>query len=157
MSIKVENLTESDIRRFKREIEGYQKNKKIFLILGFVFAGLTLTLLLLAVLFGVFAGLAGAQMDDYFSYEYFGAFLTLAISTASFASTFFLVTIAMFVLRGVLFQKKTENRLNAIEDYEEYQKKLKEHPEIAHKPEETKNLKANPPVDENGFEISPEK
>ena len=154
MSIKVENLTESDIRKFKREIEGYQKSKRIFLILGFVFLGLTLFLLLLAVLFGVFTGLAAAEVSDYFSYEKFYLFFTLAITTASFASTFFLVTIAMFILRGVLFQKKTENRLNAIEDYEEYQKNRPLQSQIETKPE-PKALPNEPPVDENGFEIPP--
>ena len=156
MSIKVENLTDSDIRKFKREIEGYQKSKKIFLILGFVFMALTIILLIGAILFGIFAAHAGSEADDYFSFEYFYLFFTLTISTASVASTFFVVTIVMFILRGVLFQKKTENRLNAIDDYEEYKAKIKEHPELAHQPEQPKAIRNEPPVDENGFEIPPE-
>ena len=128
MSIEIEKLTERDIRKFKREIEGYEKSKKVFLILGFVFMGLTIVLLGLAIMFGIFAGISGSKMSDVFSYEYFVAFLALCITTAEFGSTFFLVTILMFILRAVLFQKKTENRLNAIEDYEEYQASLKKLP-----------------------------
>ena len=160
MSIQVEKLTDSDIRRFKREIEGYNKSKKIFLILGFVFMALTILLLLGAVLFGIFTWLAGSKVSDYFSYEIFGLMFSLTITTASFASTFFLVTIIMFILRAVLFQKKTENRLNAIEDYEEYQKKIQEYPELAVQPQPQLEVKppkpSELPVDENGFEIPPE-
>ena len=32
------------------------------------------------------------------------------------------IMVVMFILRGVLFQRKTENRLAAIEEYEEYKK-----------------------------------
>ena len=132
MVIQIEKLTEIDIRKFKREIEGYEKSKKIFLVLGFVFMGLTIVLLVGAILFGIFAAKAGSKMDDFFSYEYFGAFLALCVTTASFASTFFLVTLIMFILRAVLFAKKIENRLTAIEEYEIYQKgnSKKESPEV---------------------------
>ena len=125
MGIEIEKLTERDIRKFKREIEGYEKSKKVFLILGFVFMALTILLLGLAVMFGIFAGIAGKEMNDFFSYEYFGLYVSLCVTSASFASTMFLVTLIMFILRAVLFQKKTENRLNAIEDYDEYQASLK--------------------------------
>ena len=122
MSIEIEKLTDRDIRKFKREIEGYEKSKRIFFILGFVFLGLCVFLLIVAALFGVLAALQITHDGEYVNYMYFTAFLTLAITSASFASTFFLVMLIMFILRGVLFQKKTENRLAAIEDYEEYKK-----------------------------------
>ena len=128
MSIEIEKLTERDIRKFKREIEGYEKSKKVFLILGFVFMVLTILLLAVAIMFGIFAGFAGKEINDYFSFQYFYLYLSLCVTSASFASTIFLVTILMFILRAVLFQKKTENRLNAIEDYEEYQASLKKLP-----------------------------
>ena len=35
MSIDITKLTDQDIRKFKREIEGYERNKRLFLILGF--------------------------------------------------------------------------------------------------------------------------
>ena len=55
MGIEIEKLTEKDIRKFKREMEGYEKRKKLFLILGFIFLGLTLLLKLLKLLFREFA------------------------------------------------------------------------------------------------------
>lgn len=32
------------------------------------------------------------------------------------------IMVVMFILKGVLFQRKTENRLAAIEEYKEYKK-----------------------------------
>ena len=128
MSIDIEKLTDRDIRKFKKEMQGYEKSKKIFFILGFVFMGLTILLVVAAILFGIFAAKAGAEMDDLFSYEYFAVFLSLSITSGSTASTFFLVTLVMFILRGVLFAKKIENRETAIEEYELYQAKLNKEP-----------------------------
>lgn len=124
MGIRIEELTERDIRKFKREIEGYEKRKKLFLVLGFVFLGLTILFLICAVLFGIYTGYLARTVEDYWSYVPFYLFFDLCITTAAFASTFCVATILMFILRGVLFAKKTENRLAAIEEYELYQKEL---------------------------------
>ena len=132
MGIEIEKLTEKDIRKFKREMEGYEKRKKLFLILGFIFLGLTLLFLLLGVIFIVLAIVGGAQAvhseDSWAGFEFAGLFVSLAITTLGFGSTFCVVTIAMFILRSVLFAKKTENRRAAIEEYELYQKELQSHP-----------------------------
>ena len=122
MRLRIEQMTERDVRRFKKDIEGYEKTKKLFLTMGFVAMGVMIFLFLLAIMFGVFAGLSGKEVDDYFSYQYFGMFLSLCITCASFASTAFVYMLLMFILRTVLFKKKTENRLFAIEEYEIYQK-----------------------------------
>ena len=129
--IKIEQMTERDVRKFKKEIEGYEKTKKLFLVMGFVALGLMLFLLALAVMFGVFAGIAGTDMNDFFSYELFGAYLSLCITCATFASTAFVWMLLMFILRITLFKKKTENRLYYIEEYEIYQKEHKEQPKEA--------------------------
>ena len=128
MGIEIEKLTEKDIRKFKREMEGYEKRKKLFLILGFIFLGLTLLFLLLGVVFIVLAIVGGVNAEDYFGYEFAALFISLAVTTLGFGSTFCVVTIVMFILRGVLFAKKTENRRAAIEEYELYQKELQSHP-----------------------------
>ena len=120
--LKIEQMTERDVRKFKREIEGYEKTKKLFLAMGFVALGLVALFLILAILFGVFAGIAGSNMSDVFEYEYFGMYLSLCITCATFASTAFVWMLLMFVLRVTLFKKKTENRLFYIEEYEIYQK-----------------------------------
>ena len=120
--IRIEQMTDRDVRRFKKDIEGYERTKRLFLIMAFVALGLMLFLLCLAIVFGVFAGIAGSDMNDFFSYEYFGMYLTLCITSASFASTAFVYMLLMFILRSVLFKKKIENRQFAIEEYEIYQK-----------------------------------
>ena len=150
MGIIIENLTEKDIRKFKREMEGYEKSKKVFLILGFIFLGLTLLFLFLGIVFIVLAVVSGSQAaqseDAWAGYEFAALFVSLAITTLSFGSTFCVVTIVMFVLRGVLFQKKIENRLTAIEEYELYQKQLQEHPELIVKPEPQEESKEEEPA-----------
>ena len=120
--IKIEQMTERDVRRFKKDIEGYEKTKKLFFTMGFVALGLMIVFLLVAIMFGVFAGLAGKDMNDYFSYEYFATYLSLCITCATFSSSFFVWMLLMFILRMLLFKKKTENRLFYIEEYEIYQK-----------------------------------
>ena len=130
MSVRIERLTDRDIRRYKRSIENYKQRKKLFLILGFVCLGLTIVFLAAAILLGIFAARAGSEVDDYFSYEYFALFLSLCITTASFASTAFVITIIMFVLRGALFDKKIENRKAIIEEYEIYQEELRSRGEM---------------------------
>ena len=120
--LKIEQMTERDVRRFKKDIEGYEKTKKLFLTMGFVALGLMIVFLLIAIMFGVFAGLAGKDMNDYFSYEYFATYLSLCITCATFSSSFFVWMLLMFILRMLLFKKKTENRLFYIEEYEIYQK-----------------------------------
>lgn len=128
MRKKIEQLTERDIRKFKRDIEGYEKTKRLFLTMGFVAMGLAIFFLVIAIVFGVFAGISGLDMNDFFSYEYFGVFLSLCITTASFSSSFFIYMLLMFILRSVLFAKKTANRQYLIEEYELYQEELKKQP-----------------------------
>ena len=123
MGLNIEKLTDRDIRKFKREMEGYKRSKRIFLVLGFVFMGLTIFLLALAIMFGVFGWLCRSIDNGYWEYARMYLFFSLAWAVGCFASTFFLVTIAMFILRAVLFEKKIENRIVAIEEYEELQKK----------------------------------
>ena len=120
--LKIEQMTDRDVRRFKKNIEGYEKTKKLFFAMGFVAMGLMIVFLLIAIMFGVFAGFAGKDMNDYFSYEYFGIYLSLCITCATFSSSFFVWMLLMFILRTLLFKKKTENRLYYIEEYEIYQK-----------------------------------
>ena len=120
--LKIEQMTDRDVRRFKKDIEGYEKTKKLFFAMGFVALGLMIVFLLIAIMFGVFAGFAGKDMNDYFSYEYFGMYLSLCITCATFSSSFFVWMLLMFILRTLLFKKKTENRLYYIEEYEIYQK-----------------------------------
>ena len=120
--LKIEQMTERDVRRFKKDIEGYEKTKKLFLMMAFVALGLMIVFLLVAIMFGVFAGIAGSKMDDYFSYEYFGLYVGLCTTCAGFSSSFFIYMLLMFILRALLFKKKTENRLFYIEEYEIYQK-----------------------------------
>ena len=122
MSIEIEKLTDRDIRQFKREIQGYEKRKKIFLILGFVFMGLAIFFLFATIIFIALAVYEGSRGADYINYLYFDAFLALAITCGSTIVEAVIIMIVMFILRGVLFQKKTENRLAAIEEYEEYKK-----------------------------------
>ena len=122
MGVRIERLTDRDIRRYQRSIEGYEKRKKLFLTLGFVFLALTIVMLVGAILLGIFAAHCGSEADDYFSFQYFYLFLSLCITTASFGSSFFVLTIVMFVVRSALFQKKIENRLALIEEYEIYKK-----------------------------------
>ena len=135
MSIDITKLTDQDIRKFKREIEGYERNKRLFLILGFVFLGITLFLMFIAILFFVFGGIAvnNLEMDNIFSYEYAALYFSAGATALSFASTFCIATIAMFIVRSVAFAKKTENRLAAIEEYEIYKKQ----PHEEEKPIET--------------------
>ena len=70
MSIEIEKLTDRDIRQFKREIQGYEKRKKVFLIVGFVFLGLTLFFLLATILFIALAVYEGSRGADYINYLY---------------------------------------------------------------------------------------
>ena len=119
-------MTERDVRRFKKDIEGYEKTKKLFLTMGIIAMVLMIVFLTIAIMFGVFAGIAGQKMNDYFSYEYFGLYVGLCTTCAGFASSFFIYMLLMFILRALLFKKKTENRLFYIEEYEIYQK---EHPQ----------------------------
>ena len=122
--LKIEQMTERDVRRFKKEIEGYEKTNKMFFALGFVAMGLTILFLGLAIMFGVFAAKATAEADinDFLTYEYASAYYALCITCATFASTSFVWMLTMFILRALLFKKKTENRLYYIEEYEIYQK-----------------------------------
>lgn len=122
MSIEIEKLTDRDIRQFKREIQGYERRKKVFLIVGFVFLGLTLFFLLATILFIALAVYEGSRGADYINYLYFDAFIALAITCGSTMLECLVIMVVMFILRGVLFQRKTENRLAAIEEYEEYKK-----------------------------------
>ena len=124
--LKIEQMTERDVRRFKKDIEGYEKTKKLFLTMGIIAMVLMIVFLTIAIMFGVFAGIAGQKMNDYFSYEYFGLYVGLCTTCAGFASSFFIYMLLMFILRALLFKKKTENRLFYIEEYEIYQK---EHPQ----------------------------
>ena len=64
--IKIEQMTERDVRRFKKEIEGYEKTKKLFFSMGFVAMALMIVFLLLAIMFGVFAGIAGQKNERLF-------------------------------------------------------------------------------------------
>ena len=57
---------------------------------------------------------AGNTYSAYFLYILFDYLV------GALAGLFFIAFLAMFILRGVLFGKKIENRLNLIEDYEEY-------------------------------------
>ena len=138
MSIDITKLTDQDIRKFKREIEGYEKRKKLFLILGFVFLGIFLFFMLLGIIFFVLTIVEARKhgIDNWYEAEYVGLYFSAAITTLGFASTFCVATILMFVLRGVLFTKKTENRLAAIEEYEIYKKQPHEEVKKEEKPAE---------------------
>ena len=129
--LKIEQMTERDVRRFKKEIEGYEKTNKLFFALGFVAMGLMIFFFALAIMFGVFTGISGNDMNDFFSYELFGVYLSLCITCATFASTAFIWMLLMFILRVTLFKKKTENRLYYIEEYEIYQKEHSGQPKEA--------------------------
>ena len=117
---RVEELTDADIRHFKREIEGYKQKQTLFLILGFVF----IVLFIVSLIGTIFLGIgvyneikAGNTYSAYFLYIVFDSLV------GSLAFIFFIAFLAMFILRGALFGKKIEkieNRLNLIEDYEEY-------------------------------------
>ena len=122
--VKIEQMTERDVRRFKKDIEGYEKTNKMFFALGFVAMGLMILFLGLAIMFGVFSARATAEAynNDFLTYEYASAYYALCVTCATFASTSFVWMLAMFILRALLFKKKTENRLYYIEEYEIYQK-----------------------------------
>ena len=94
----------------------------------------------IAILFFVFGGIAvnNLEMDNIFSYDYVILYFSAGFTTLGFASTFCIATIAMFVLRSILFAKKTENRLAAIEEYEIYKKQ----PHEEEKPIETEVAEA---------------
>lgn len=133
MSIDITKLTDQDIRKFKREIQGYERNKRLFLILGFVFLGIFLFFMLLGIIFFVLTIVEARKygIDNWYEAEYVGLYFSAAITTLGFASTFCIVTIAMFIVRSVVFAKKTENRLAAIEEYEIYKKQPHEEEKLA--------------------------
>ena len=116
MSVDIEKLTERDIKEFKRDIESYQKKQKLFLTLGFVFMGLFIFFLLAGIACTVLFVL---NHDDR---TLFFLFMGLMDTAYSLAGTFIVVMIAMFILRGALFNGKIENRRRAIEDWEEFVK-----------------------------------
>ena len=110
MGVKVENLTDRDIRHYKRDIENYKARQKLFLTLGFVFLGVFLVLIAGSVVFGIFS----------FSKESFDVgMFSLMYVCMTFAVVFMVAFIAMFILRNALFMRKIENRNRLIEDYEE--------------------------------------
>ena len=115
MSVDVERLTDRDIREYKRDLEGYKKKKRVFLILGFVFLGVTIILIALSVFLGIVAGL-----QQYENESIYAASLSLSITTGVFASVFLEAMIIMFILQGALFAAKINNRIVAIEEYEVY-------------------------------------
>ena len=127
--LKIEQMTDRDVRKFKRDIEGYEKTKKLFLLMAYIAMALMILFLALAIMFGVFAGIAGQKMNDVFSYEYFGLYVGLCTTCAGFSSSFFIYMLLMFILRSVLFKKKIENRQFAIEEYEIYQKEHNNQPQ----------------------------
>ena len=116
---RLEELTETDIRHYKREIEGYKKKQKLFLILGFVFLGLFILSVVGTILLGI--GVYQEIVREEFTAAYFlyvvfdSIFITLSI-------LFLIAFITLFVLRSALFGRKIENRLVVIEDYEELHK-----------------------------------
>ena len=126
--LKIEQMTERDVRRFKKEIEGYEKTNKMFFVLGFVAMGLMILFLALAIVLGVFAGkiAVGRDHEDYAALRTSITLYGLCTTCAAFASAAFVWMLLMFILRALLFKKKTENRLYYIEEYEIYQK---EHPQ----------------------------
>ena len=133
MGIDVTKLTDLDIRKFKREIQGYEKTKKLFLILGFIFLGVCLLSLVLFIVF-LILGIIEARnqgIDNIFELEYVGLYFSLAGASLSDVGIFLVAMLVMFVLRGVLFTKKTENRLAAIEEYEIYKKQPHEEEKLA--------------------------
>ena len=114
---RVEELTDADIRHFKREIEGYKQKQTLFLILGFIFMILFIAALIGSILLGI--GIYNrASAGDFTSAYVLFVFLDTFVGTL--AGLFFIAFLVMFILRGALFGKKIENRLNLIEDYEEY-------------------------------------
>lgn len=114
---RVEELTDADIRHFKREIEGYKQKQTLFLILGFVFMVLFIVSLVGTIFLGIGVYNEIKSGDTYSAYFLYILFDSLV---GSLAFIFLIAFIAMFILRGALFGKKIENRLNLIEDYEEY-------------------------------------
>ena len=129
MRLRIEQMTDRDVRKYKRDIEGYEKTKKLFLLMAYIAMALMILFLALAIMFGVFAGIAGQKMNDVFSYEYFGLYVGLCTTCAGFSSSFFIYMLLMFILRSVLFKKKIENRQFAIEEYEIYQKEHNNQPQ----------------------------
>ena len=129
MRLRIEQMTDRDVRKYKRDIEGYEKTKKLFLLMAYIAMALMILFLALAIMFGVFAGIAGQKMNDVFSYEYFGLYVGLCTTCAGFSSSFFIYMLLMFILRSVLFKKKIENRQFAIEEYEIYQKEHSNQPQ----------------------------
>ena len=120
MGIKIERLTDRDIRDFRREIEGYKKRQKTFLALGFVFLGLTILFIALSILFGILMfGYTESYISLYLMYCLFS--LTVSLGTLTLIGM-----IAMFIVRGAVFNKKIENRERAIEEYEYYKKEQKQ-------------------------------
>ena len=116
MSVHIENLTERDIRHFKKDIENYRKKQQLFLTLGFIFLGLFILFLVMGILGTVFFSQELSEKSINF------ALIAMMESGYSLATLFMIGFIAMFVLRGALFNGKISNRQRAIEDWEEYQK-----------------------------------
>ena len=116
MSIEIEKLTQRDIKNFKRDIEKYRKTQGLFLILGFIFLGIFLITLALGVVMTVLFIQNIDKQQLYFLY------ISLMDTGYSIAALFFVGMLAMFVLRGALFNGKIDNRQRAIEDWEDLQK-----------------------------------
>ena len=116
MSIDINRLTERDIKEFKRDIESYKGKQKLFLTLGFVFLGLFLLFLIGGIVAMIFLIIYHEEKSLLF------ILISLMDTAYSLAGTFLVAMIAMFILRGALFNGKIENRRRAIEDWEEYVK-----------------------------------
>ena len=114
MSVNVNELTERDIRNYKRDIESYRKRQDAFLVLGFVFLGLFIICLVVGIL-GAVAFVKAIDNEN--AARIISGALMMEIGFA-FSVIFSLAMIAMFVLRAALFGRKIENRQRIIEEWE---------------------------------------
>lgn len=116
MSVDIEKLTERDIKNYKRDIETYRKRQQMFLTLGLIFLALFIIFLAMGIVGTIFFSKEAEERTINF------AFLVLMESGYSLAGLFMVGMIAMFILRGALFNGKISNRQRAIEDWEDAHK-----------------------------------
>lgn len=116
MRKRVEALSPIDVKHLKRDIDIIEGRKKAFLVVGLV-----LLFLFIAALVGtIFLGIAAyneLKSEDYQS-AYF-LYVMFDSIVGSLAVLLLIGSVAMFVVRGVIFNKQIEKRRRVIEEYEE--------------------------------------
>ena len=135
---ELHEYTKQDIKEFKRDIENYQKKQKLFLTLGFIFLGLFFFFLILTIFICVLTYF-NLREGEYYAAQFL--FILFDYLVGSLTFIFMIGFIAMFVVRGAVFNGKIENRRRIIEDWEELQnnpqEEKKEEPlKIEEKPKE---------------------